>query len=143
MMEDGELELDLRLYWRLFVRCSWLVALAALLAGAAAYAVSRWYIEPVYAASVQLLIQPSNAYGSTDYQDILAGQRVAATYAEILQSRPVRQRALEQMGYLNVDPTDQANELAPYDQSVQSLENTQLVVLIVESTDRQFAMEFA
>ncbi len=69
MVDELEMELDLRLYWRLFLKWFWLIALAAFLAGGAACAVSRWFIEPVYQASVQLLIQPSNSFGSTDYQD--------------------------------------------------------------------------
>ncbi len=143
MADEPEMELDLRLYWGLFLRWFWLIALAALLAGGAAYVVSRWFVEPIYQASVQFLIQPSNSFGSTDYTDILAGQRVASTYAEILQSRPVSQRALEQMGYTVEEIADFRDLGVPFALSVESLEETQLIELKVESTDRRFAMEFA
>ena len=143
MAEELDLELDLRVYWRLFVRWFWLIALAAILAGGAAYAVSRWFIAPVYEASVQLLIQPSNSFSSTQYQDILAGQRVAATYAEILQSRPVIVNTLRQMGYTDEDLANYDEVGVPFDLSVGSLQETQLIELKVESTNRLFVMQFA
>ena len=143
MADELEMELDLRLYWRLFLRWFWLIALAALLAGGAAYVVSRWFIQPVYQASVQLLIQPSSSLGGTNYQDILAGQRVASTYAEILQSRPVIISALRQMGYTDEELENFDEEGVLFELSVGSLGDTQLIELKVESTNRRFAMEFA
>ncbi len=143
MEEELTMDIDLRLYWRLFLRWWWLLALTAILAGGVAYGVSRWMLEPVYQASVQLLIQPSTSYGSTNYQDILAGQRVAATYAEILNSRPVIESAFRELGFDMMQILQFSETDYPVSMTVQPLRDTQVIEILVESKDRRLAMDFA
>ncbi len=143
-MEDELIvDIDLRVYWELFKRWFWLIALAGLLAGMASYAVSKWMLAPVYRATVQVVVQPSSSLGQTSYQDILAGQRVASTYAEMLKSLPVQEEALTKLGYSEMQILAFEQNDFPYDLTVQPLRDTQVIEVQVESTDPQLATNFA
>lgn len=139
-----EEEIDLRIYIEILRRWWWLIVLGAVLAGAAAYIVSAWFIAPVYQASTQLLVQPSSAYGSsTSYQDVLAGQRVAATYAEIIKSATLREAVLREMGFTEESVQYFMRYGFPAKMTVQQVRDTQLIEIAVESTDPKLAMEYA
>ncbi|MGC9356806.1 MAG: polysaccharide biosynthesis tyrosine autokinase [Anaerolineae bacterium] len=140
-MEDNlTMDVDIRAYWLIVRRWLWLIVLAAVLAGGTAYAVSRWMVEPIYRASVSMVIQPSSSLSGSDYADILAGQRAAATYAEMLQAAPLQEEALRQAGYTE-DYLE--NYDRPYALAVQPVRDTQVVEVVVESADRQFTANFA
>ena len=101
-MEADEIvtaEIDVQAYWGLIRRWLWAIVLAIVVAGTATYAVSAWIIPPVYQATVRLVVQPRSSLNAADYNDILAGQRAAATYAEMLQSLPLQEEALRWLGY--------------------------------------------
>jgi non-specific protein-tyrosine kinase len=143
MINDTMMDSDLKQYWLLLRQWLWLIVLAALLAGTSSYIVSRWFVEPVYQASTTLLIQPSNAYGTTEYADIMAGQRAAATYAEIVRSRPMRENALEALGYDITDQEAFREQRIAFDLTVQPLRDTQLIEIMVESPNRSFTRDYA
>ncbi len=138
MENNFEMELDLRAYWMVIRRWLWLIVVVALLAGGASYAASRWLMEPVYRAAVSLVIQPSSSLSGSSYQDILAGQRAAATYAEMLQALPLQEEALRKLGYTGDDLSRGAYAL-----NVQPVRDTQVIQVSVESTDPRLAVDFA
>jgi non-specific protein-tyrosine kinase len=139
----NDLEIDLHAYWRLLRRWLWLIVLAGFLAGGTAYAVSRWLVEPVYSATVQLVIQPSSSVNGSSYADILAGQRAALTYAEMLQSTPLQEAALKALGYTEEQVVAFVERGAPYDMSVTPVRDTQVIEVTIESTDPALAANFA
>ncbi|MEA3345710.1 MAG: polysaccharide biosynthesis tyrosine autokinase [Chloroflexota bacterium] len=128
---------ELRQYLFIIRKWLWLIVLCTLLAGGTAYGVNRWMIFPTYRASTTLLItQSSNP--TSNYQDILFSQRIAQTYAELLQKRPVVEETLNHLGYTHIDPDEPLFEL-----KVQPVRDTQLIELQVESTLPQLAKEIA
>lgn len=143
-MEDELIvDVDLKVYWNLFKRWFWLIALVGLLSGASAYAASRWLLAPVYRATVQVVVQPSSSLGGASYQDILAGQRVASTYAEMIKSLPIQEVALRELGYSEEQIALFEHESFPYDLTAQPLRDTQVIEVQVESTDPELATNFA
>ncbi|MER3513798.1 MAG: protein tyrosine kinase, partial [Chloroflexota bacterium] len=80
--------MDLRKYWTILWRWSWLITLGTLLAAGTAFIVSR-NMTPVYSASVTLLVNQAPRSGLTDYASILTSQQLAKTYSELLHKRPV------------------------------------------------------
>jgi len=129
-------ELDLLVYWDIVRRWLWLIALAALLAGAAAFGISRWALQPTYQATARLIIEPGNALSSANYSDILAGQRAAATYAEMLKSESIQEAALEALG------TTEA-EAPACEVTVQPVRDTAMIDVTIECTDAEFAAVLA
>ena len=123
-------------YWDVLRRWLWLIALAALVAGGTAFAVSYWTVKPIYQATTRLIVQPSTTTSGTSYIDVLAGQHVATTYAEMLKSRSLLWSALAAMGY-------QSEEIPYHKLTVEPVADTEMIEITVESTDAQFAADLA
>lgn len=119
--------MDLRKYWTILWRWSWLIALGTLLAAGTAFIVSR-NMTPVYSASVTLLVNQAPRSGLTDYASILTSQQLAKTYSELLHKRPVLEAAIAKLN-LPLDPAELARAV-----SVDLIRDTQLIVLNVENT---------
>ena len=84
--EDATLQADLRQYIALMWRWAWLILLATILAGGAAYITSRLQ-DPVYQATTTLLInEATTSSQASDYTAILTSERLARTYSEMLKS---------------------------------------------------------
>src|SRR5438445_8180078 len=80
--------------WTFFRRWFWLLILGTVLAATASYVVSA-RLPKVYQASAKLLVTPrAGTVGTTDYNSVLAGQNLTATYAELVKTRPVVEAAI-------------------------------------------------
>ena len=131
--------LDIKRYARLILRWSWLILLCALIAGAAAYFVSI-NTTPVYQATSRLMINEARTGGPANYSDILASERSARTYAELLQRSTTLRTALVQLG-LDPDAAQVATQITNI--SVTPVRDTQLVNLTVEGTNPQLVAAVA
>ncbi|MGB2894675.1 MAG: Wzz/FepE/Etk N-terminal domain-containing protein, partial [Anaerolineales bacterium] len=128
--------IDLRQYARILWRWTWLIILCAVLAGGAAYFVSR-STTPVYQASTTLLINQAPDSRSSDYTALLMSERLARTYAEMITQRPVLEATLERL------ELDMRVESLRGAVSVQPVRDTQLITLSVEDTSRSMAAKLA
>ena len=88
--------MDLRHYWHLLRKWSWLVVVGALLSGGSAFVVSR-NMTPVYAASTTLLVTPGSAQALDNYSSLIASERLAQTYAQLLQSAPILEETYQRL----------------------------------------------
>ncbi|HBY97264.1 MAG: polysaccharide biosynthesis tyrosine autokinase [Ardenticatenaceae bacterium] len=128
--------MELRQYARIVWKWLWLIVICTAVSGAIAYVVSI-NTAPVYQATASLLIREGKDPESTTYTDLLTSERLARTYSERLQSRPVLEetaRALglqQDLGTLKVKIT------------VQPVRDTQLIRLTVEHTDPALAQAIA
>src|SRR5438034_10663532 len=73
-----------------------LVLLGALVAAIAAFGVSK-VLPPVYRATTQLYIAPSTNT-SLALQDVILGQNLARTYAQMVTGETVLRPAMQQVG---------------------------------------------
>lgn len=128
--------MDLRKYWTIVWRWSWLIALGTILGAGAAFVVSR-NMTPVYSASATLLVNEAPRSGMTDYSAVLTSQQLAKTYSELLHKRPVLEATLQQLN-LPLDPEELARSV-----NVDLIRDTQLIVLSVEDTDPERAATLA
>lgn len=125
---------DLKLYVRLAWRWAWLVVLCALIGGAAAYLVSV-RMTPIYQAASKVIINeartPGTASYGASYNDILASERVARTYADLMLRSTVRDAALVRLG---IDPARDPQLAAQAITAITAtpVRDTQLVALMVE-----------
>lgn len=133
-ISDTTLQADLRQYMTLLWRWAWLIILAAVLAGGAAYITSQFQ-SPVYQATTTLLINEASTAQTSDYTAILTSERLARTYSEMLTKRPVLDDVLLRMEEVDVildyEDTDAFKEAI----TVQLVRDTQLIELSVEDTD--------
>ena len=127
-MESASFSDDFRRYVALIWGWSWLLVLVTLLAGAAAYVVSK-RSTPVYQASTTVLINEAPATRATDYSAIVASERQAQTYAQLMSKQPVLEGVIQRLE-LDSSVADLKEVL-----QVRPLRDTTLIELSVEDTD--------
>jgi succinoglycan biosynthesis transport protein ExoP len=120
----------------LFWAWAWLIVLAGLLAGAAAFGVSI-RTTPIYQTSTRLLVSDPPAMRSIDYSGIVSAQTMTRTYAEMLVERPVLQGVIDQLA-LPTTPEDLKETV-----SVEVVRDTQLLVISVEHPSPLLAADIA
>jgi capsular exopolysaccharide synthesis family protein len=126
--------MELRQYAAIAWRWSWLLILGAVLAGLAAFVVSRLQ-TPEYAAKTTMLVNQSQAVTGPTYNDVLANQQLTKTYGQIVTSSLV------------LDPVAQAAGLT-FDElrgmvSASIRRETQLIDISVRDTDPERAATLA
>lgn len=129
--------MEVRRYLSLFWRWVWLILLGTAAAGATAFLLST-KTTPVYRASSRLLIDEApGGNGSNDYSQLLLEQRLAQTYVEIINTRPVHQATIERLN-LPFPAETLATML-----SVAALPDTKIIVISVEDSDPARAADIA
>ncbi len=129
-----ELGMELRHYWFLLRKWFWLVILGALLAGGLAFVVSR-NMTPVYQATTTLLVTPGSAQALDNYSSLIASERLAQTYAELLGSGPVLQETQRRLESLTAENAIAGETASEFSVSAQPVRDTQLLRVAVSGTD--------
>jgi len=131
-----EITIDLKKYIALFWQWAWLITLAGIVAGLTAFIISR-QISPVYEAATTVLVNEAPGSESSDYQTLLASERLTKTYAEMMTKNPILEGTIEILG-LDMAVKDLRGMI-----TVNPVTNTQLIETIVESTDPEAAAMIA
>ena len=135
--ELSESTIDIKEYFYLFWSWAWLIVLAGVLAGAAAYVVSI-RTTPVYQTSTRLLVSaPPASTNSMDVTGMVNTQTMTSTYSQMLLDQPVLQGVIDQLK-LSTTPDDLKKSIA-----VGIVINTQLLTVTVNDTDPQRAANIA
>jgi capsular exopolysaccharide synthesis family protein len=133
-----ESQLDLRRYFLVMRRWLWLIIGCAVLAAVSAYVVSS-RMTPVYKANMSLWIKPAPTTGTNEYAAILTSEREARTFAEMLTEQRVLEAVVDGLGLTGeMSWRELAGKI-----DVSLIEDTQLIRLSVEDTDRVRASELA
>lgn len=133
--------MDLRNYINLVRKWLWLVVLCSLLAGAVTFFISRRQ-TPIYQATATVFInQARSTTGRADYTDIITSERVARTYAAMLQDWPTLDEAAIALGYPGGIGAMQAAHNVSV--SVTPVRDTQLIQVTVQSSDPELAARVA
>jgi capsular exopolysaccharide synthesis family protein len=127
--------LELKDILRLLRRSWWLIIICAILAGGAAYYFTP-DPTPVYAATTTVLL----SQGSQELPDVATitrGETLAATYGELMRSRPLLMKVIENLG-LQTSPDALSAQL-----NVSTQQGTNLLDITVRDTDPQRAADIA
>jgi non-specific protein-tyrosine kinase len=126
-METRAFSDDIRRYIGLLRHWAWLLVLAAVLAGAAAYLLTK-QMTPVYQASTTMLINEAPSTKSADYTSIITSERLAQTYAQLITTQPILDEVANrlQQGISGEDLKDPI--------SVSTVQDTQLLTVKVRDT---------
>ena len=138
--DEPTLQADLRQYFDLLLQWAWLIILAAVLAGGAAYITSTLQ-DPVYQAKTKLLINEASSSTTSDYTAILTSERLARTYSELMTEEPILEAVIEELD-LDLDQDPKAGNLLESlaeATEVQLIRDTQLIELSVENADPEHA----
>ena len=126
--------MDLRQLWHLVRRWLWLVILGALVGGSLAYVISR-NTKPVYQASTTLLIAPGSAQSLDSYSTLIASERLARTYAQLLQSAPVMEETYRRLERMESEGLPVGDLTTSFSLSAIPVRDTQLLHVSVTGTD--------
>jgi succinoglycan biosynthesis transport protein ExoP len=134
--DDTTATIDIRSYLILFWNWIWLILLIGVVTGAAAFIVSTRTV-PVYQTTTRLLISDPPTQRSLDYSAMVSTQSMTRTYAQMIVDGPVLQGVIDRLN-LSILPQALAGKIR-----VNVVENTQLLEVVVESTDPQQAADIA
>jgi succinoglycan biosynthesis transport protein ExoP len=94
------MQMELKEYWILFWKWKWLVVVGILLAGGTAFVASRSQ-TPVYQATTRLLVSPGGTPQSSEsYASLVASERLAQTYAQLLMGEVLATETLQRLGLI-------------------------------------------
>lgn len=125
-------DIDLRWIFAVIRRNILLVAGLTFAAAAIAFIVSA-FTPPVYQATVSLLVQPAQDTRSSEYNLIVAGERLALTLSQMIKGRPVLEAAISKLG-MDETPNELAKRI-----TVEPVQDTQLIRLAVKSSSPEQA----
>jgi non-specific protein-tyrosine kinase len=134
--EAAETPVNLKEYFYLLWSWAWLILLAGLLAGVAAYIVSI-RTTPIYETTIRLLVSDPPVMRSLDTSNMISNQTMTSTYAEMLVNRTVLQGVIDRL-----DLRITSDQLKPAI-TVEVVRNTQLLVVTVQDTNPLRASDIA
>ena len=126
--EVNESPIDIKEYFYLFWGWAWLIALAGILAGVAAYAVSI-RMTPIYEASTRLLVSAPSSISGVDPSALVTTQTMTMTYSQMLLDRPVLQGVIDRLELPTT--SDDLKKVI----SVDVVTNTQLMTITVQDPE--------
>jgi len=135
-VDPNEEGLDLVQYFSLFLHWSWLILLAALVAGAASYLVSS-RMTPFYRSSTTVLVNEAPATKATDYSSVMMSEQLTSTYAQIMAKDPVLTQVAAQLRMTN--PIEDLKDWI----TVTPVRDTQLIQVSVETSDPVLSADIA
>ena len=124
--------MELRQYGAILRRWLWFVLLGMLLIGGVTYVISR-NTTPVYQATATIFVDQATSVNESVYGTIIASERQAQTYAQLMLTRPVLDAVTTRLGL---------PELKSFI-SVEPIQDTQLIRVDVEDTDKELATQIA
>jgi non-specific protein-tyrosine kinase len=125
--------IDVIKYLVLLWHWAWLIILVAAIVGAATYYVSN-LIPPVYQAQSTVLVDMASPNSSVNYGFVLLNSQLTQTYSQMITKQPVLDEVASRLGLLKVDPKSI---------TAKPVNNTQLIIILAESTDPKLAADIA
>lgn len=97
---EEEMEIDLMELLMVLVHDLWVIILAAVIVGGAAFTFSRFVITPTYESTTRILVLNRQDTGSSSltYSDLQLGTSLTKDYPELIQSRYVVEKVIEDFG---------------------------------------------
>jgi capsular exopolysaccharide synthesis family protein len=126
--------MELKQYWNLLRKWLWLLVLGTVLAGGIAFVVNR-NTTPVYQASTTVLVTPGSAQALDSYNSLITSERLAQTYAQLLQSAPMLEETYRRLAIPEAGAPAGNAPLRGFSVSAEPVQNTQLLRLAVTGTD--------
>ena len=130
-------QVDLKVYGRIALRWAWLVILCAVVAAGIAFLFSMNQTR-IYQASSKVLVNEARNPATANYNDILLSERLARTYANLMQRDTTINDTLTRLG---LDPAAVRRQVASI--AVAPVRDTQLVQVSVESPNPDLAAAVA
>lgn len=95
---NGNIEINLREFFRLLLKRAWIIILCAVLCGTAVLVYAKNFVSPTYQASISVYVNNNsgrdNPYISSS--DLAVALRLVSTYVNIIQSNTVLEKVIDE-----------------------------------------------
>ncbi|MEM5773605.1 MAG: Wzz/FepE/Etk N-terminal domain-containing protein [Anaerolineaceae bacterium] len=126
----------LRWFFSVIRDWGWVILICIVLAGVAG-AIITSQMPPVYSTSAVLYVEPSKESLTNEYNAIIAAERLASTYSEMLKSKAILEGVIEELD-LKTSVGSLARKI-----TTQTIAETQLVKVTVENVSPEKAAAIA
>ncbi len=135
-MED-EIEIDLRELFGVILHWFWMIAICAVVAGVAGFAISKFGMTPKYDSTTKIFVLSSKDEGTVTVTDMQLGSQLVKDYPDIIKSRSVLEQVI-----VNCNLTNTYKQL--YDRvSVASSSDSRIISITVKDESPEKAKEIA
>lgn len=135
---SNEIELDLLEIVHVLLGRFWIILGVGLIAALICFAVSAYVLAPVYESTTKIYILNKTDNTAVTYTDVQMGTQLTKDYAELINSRYVIEKVIDQLSLEDMDYKDLMNRV-----SVHTPVDTRIVSITVEHTDPELAMRMA
>lgn len=135
---NNEIEFDLLEIVHILLCRFWIILFAGLVAALICFAVSAYVMAPVYESTTKIYILNKTDDTSVTYTDVQMGTQLTKDYAELINSRYVLEKVIEQLSLDEMEYKDLMDRV-----SVNTPVDTRIVSITVEHTDPEMAMKIA
>lgn len=132
--------MELKQYFNIILKRVWILILIPVVTGGASAYVSLFVLNPVYESNTTLYVinKSQDPRSPIAYNDIMAGQSLVKDYRELIKSRLVTAKVIEDLKLNNMTSGALANKI-----SVNSKNDTRLIEIKVQDVNPQRAKEIA
>lgn len=125
-MDTTEYEIDLKELLHILIKRVWIIVTITVICTAISAGISFFILEPVYETHTTLMVsRPIDEESNINYQDVLLSHKLAKTYGEIIESRTILQKVIDEM---KLDKTyEQLGNMV----SVTSVKDTEIIKIRV------------
>lgn len=135
---NTEIEFDLLEIVHILLCRFWIVLCAGFAAALICFAISAYVLAPVYESTTKIYILNKTDDTSVTYTDVQMGTQLTKDYAELINSRYVLQKVIEQLSLEEMEYEDLMDKV-----SVNTPVDTRIVSITVEHTNPQMAKNIA
>ena len=135
---NNEIEFDLLEIVHILLCRFWIVLGAAFVTALVCFIVSAYVLSPVYESTTRIYILNKTDDPSVTYTDVQMGTQLTKAYAELINSRYVLEKVIEQLSLEEIEYKELMKKV-----SVNTPVDTRIVSITVEHTNPATAMEIA
>ena len=139
---NDEIEIDLREVFILLISKMWLIVLVGMLTAVLGFALSAFLIAPTYESTSKIYILNKQQENTVTYSDVQLGTQLTKDYAELITSRLVLEKVIEELNLTRID------EEMDYEEMLEKVEvttptDTRILFITVTDNDPVMAMNIA
>lgn len=135
---NNEIEFDLLEFVHILLGRFWVILLAVIVAAGIGFAVSFYVLAPFYESTTKIYILNKTDNTTVTYTDVQIGTQLTKDYAELINSRYVIEKVIEQLSLEDIEYEELMKKV-----SVDAPADTRIVSITVEHTDPTLAMNIA
>ena len=139
---NDEIEIDLREVFILLLSKAWLIALVGMLTAIIGFVLSAFVIAPTFESTSKIYILNKQQENTVTYSDVQLGTQLTKDYAELITSRLVLEKVIEDLNLIEIDE-DMDYEAMLDKVEVTTPTDTRILSITVTDTDPVLAMEIA